>query len=63
MSVQVIFLPIAALAVFIIVPMALILVAIEQFHHKASERPTGGPLNFHPRKSVSRVVKSPRLNR
>jgi hypothetical protein len=42
MTLQILFLLIAAFAVFIIVPIALIMSAIEHFRHKASERKSGG---------------------
>jgi hypothetical protein len=42
MTLQILFLLIAAFAVFIIVPIALILAAIEHFRDKASERKSGG---------------------
>jgi hypothetical protein len=44
MTLQILFLLIAAFAVFIIVPIALLLTAIAHFRHKASDRPTGGPI-------------------
>jgi hypothetical protein len=42
MTLQILFLMIAAFAVFIIVPIALIMAAIEHFRHKASKRKSGG---------------------
>jgi hypothetical protein len=42
MNLQILFLLILAFAVFIIVPIALIMSAVEHFRHKASDRPTGG---------------------
>jgi hypothetical protein len=42
MTLQTIFLLIAAFAVFIIVPIALVMSAIEHFRHKASERKSSG---------------------
>jgi hypothetical protein len=42
MTLQILFLLIAAFAVFIIVPIALVMSAIEHFRHKASERKSGG---------------------
>jgi hypothetical protein len=41
-TLQIIFLLIAAFAVFIVVPIVLIFSAIEHFRHKASERKSGG---------------------
>ncbi|HEY4232165.1 MAG TPA: hypothetical protein VGM76_01950 [Lacipirellulaceae bacterium] len=43
MTLQILFLLIAAFAVFIIVPIALILAAALHFRHIASERPSSGP--------------------
>ena len=45
MTLQILFLLIAAFAVFIILPIALIMSAVEHFRHKASERPTGGGIS------------------
>jgi cobalamin synthase len=42
MTLQILLLLIAAFAVFIIVPIALVMSAIEHFRHKASERKSGG---------------------
>jgi hypothetical protein len=42
MTFQIVLLLIAAFAVFIIVPIVLILSSIEHFRHKASERKSGG---------------------
>jgi hypothetical protein len=45
MSLQIVFLLIAAFAVFIIVPIALVMSAIEHFRHKASDRPSSGGIS------------------
>ncbi len=45
MTLQTIFLLIAAFAVFVIVPIALVMSAIEHFSHKASERKSGGGIS------------------
>jgi hypothetical protein len=42
MTLQILFLVIAAFAVFIIVPIMLVVTAVEHFRHKASERKSGG---------------------
>src|SRR5438105_3958861 len=42
MPLQIVLLLIAAFAVFIVVPIALIFTAVEHFRHKASERKSGG---------------------
>jgi hypothetical protein len=45
MTLQILFLLILAFAVFIIVPIALIMSAIEHFRHKASDRPSSGGIS------------------
>ncbi|HEY4232173.1 MAG TPA: hypothetical protein VGM76_01990 [Lacipirellulaceae bacterium] len=42
MTLQILFLLIAAFAVFVIVPIVLVMSAIEHFRHKASDRKAGG---------------------